>query len=84
MNRVMKKSHMTGLGIVLFSLILSLAPIDRACAAGPMVLKISHSWAQDDLRHKWAVWFSQAVEQQTKGDIKFEIYPGAVLFKAVA
>ena len=54
---------------------------NRASAASPLVLKLSHQWAKGDLRDQWAGWFTQKVEERLKGGVKFEIYPASVLFK---
>jgi TRAP-type transport system periplasmic protein len=54
-----------------------------AFAAGPMVLKISHQFpANTDFRDQIARRFAQDVEKRTNGQIKFQIYPGASLYKA--
>jgi TRAP-type transport system periplasmic protein len=57
---------------------------DRAEAANPLVLKLSHQWSNTDLRQEWATWFAKMVEDQSKGEIKFEIYSGGVLYKPIA
>jgi len=33
------------------------------------------------LRDQWANWFTKGVEEKTKGNLKFEIYPASALFK---
>ncbi len=71
------------LGLISVVFFLFFGCFSSAQAASPIVVKISHSWAQEDLRHQWAVWFSQMVEERAKGAFKFEIYPSAVLYKAV-
>jgi TRAP-type C4-dicarboxylate transport system substrate-binding protein len=48
------------------------------------VLKLSHSWVKGDIRDTWANSFASLVEKRTNGAIKFELYPGAVLFKPKA
>ena len=54
-----------------------------ALAAGPLVLKISHQFpANTDFRDTLARRFAQEVEKRTNGQIKFQIYPGASLYKA--
>jgi TRAP-type C4-dicarboxylate transport system substrate-binding protein len=45
------------------------------------VLKFSHSWVKGDIRDNWANDFAAFVEKGTNGAIKFEMHPGAVLFK---
>jgi len=50
-------------------------------SASPTILKLSHQWAKDDLRDQWANWFTKGVEEKTKGNLKFEIYPASALFK---
>ena len=52
--------------------------------AAPRVLKIAHQFpANTDFRDRLARQFAQAVEQRTKGELKFEVYPGESLMKAV-
>ncbi|MGH7081087.1 MAG: TRAP transporter substrate-binding protein DctP [Acetobacteraceae bacterium] len=56
--------------------------ISRARAAAPRVLKISHQFpAYTDFRDVLARKFAAEVEKQTNGALKFQIYPGASLFK---
>lgn len=50
--------------------------------AGAKVLRISHQWSVNDIRHVWAQKFAQMVEEKTGGQLKFEIYPSQQLFKA--
>ncbi|MGH7122437.1 MAG: TRAP transporter substrate-binding protein DctP [Acetobacteraceae bacterium] len=53
-----------------------------AIAAAPRVLKISHQFpAFTDFRDVLARKFAAAVEKETNGGLKFEIYAGASLFK---
>ena len=59
----------------------SLVGVNQAPAAPPLVLKLSHQWAKDDLRDQWANWFSKGVGEKTKGAVNFEIYPASALFK---
>lgn len=54
---------------------------DRASAAPPVLMKLSHQWAKGDLRDQWANWFAKGVEEKAKGSVKFEIYPASALFK---
>ncbi len=57
--------------------------VPPALAAGPMVLKISHQFpANTDFRDTIARRFAQEVEKRTNGQLKFQIYPGASLYKA--
>jgi TRAP-type C4-dicarboxylate transport system substrate-binding protein len=52
--------------------------------AAPRVLKISHQFPKDtDFRDRLARMFADEVEKRTKGELKFEIYPGESLMKAV-
>ncbi|MGH7072552.1 MAG: TRAP transporter substrate-binding protein DctP [Acetobacteraceae bacterium] len=56
--------------------------LSRARAAAPRVLKISHQFpAYTDFRDRLARKFAADVEKETNGALKFEIYPGASLFK---
>ncbi len=51
--------------------------------AAPMVLKISHQFpANTDFRDQVARRFAQEVEKRTNGQVKFQIYAGASLYKA--
>lgn len=54
---------------------------DRASAAPPVLMKLSHQWAKGDLRDQWANWFAKGAEEKAKGSMKFEIYPASALFK---
>jgi TRAP-type C4-dicarboxylate transport system substrate-binding protein len=50
--------------------------------AAPMVLKISHQFpANTDFRDQVARKFAQEVEKRTNGQVKFQIYAGASLYK---
>src|SRR5574340_1188624 len=50
--------------------------------AAPMVLKISHQFpANTDFRDQVAQKFAKEVEARTHGELKFQIYPGASLYK---
>ena len=52
--------------------------------AAPRVLKISHQFPKDtDFRDRLARMFADEVDKRTKGELKFEIYPGESLMKAV-
>lgn len=48
------------------------------------VLKLSHSWVKGDIRDNWANDFASLVEKRTHGAIKFQMYPGGVLYKPKA
>lgn len=51
--------------------------------AAPMTLKISHQFpANTDFRDVITRKFAKEVEERTHGELKFQIYPGASLFKA--
>ncbi|RLB01851.1 MAG: C4-dicarboxylate ABC transporter, partial [Deltaproteobacteria bacterium] len=52
--------------------------------AGAKTLKISHQFAESDVRHQICVAFKQKVEEATKGQLKFLIYPSASLYKPKA
>ncbi|HET7850310.1 MAG TPA: TRAP transporter substrate-binding protein DctP [Pseudolabrys sp.] len=53
-----------------------------ACAAEPTIIKISHQFpAHTDFRDVLARKFAKQVEEKTNGALKFEIYPGASLYK---
>ena len=60
--------------------VLLLAP--ALALAAPVVLKISHQFpANTDFRDQLARKFAQEVEKRTHGEVKFQIYPGASLYK---
>ena len=67
--------------LIFLPLVFLLSPVDRASAAPPLLMKLSHQWAKDDLRDQWAGWFAKGVEEKAKGSVKFEIYPASALFK---
>ncbi|MGH7101557.1 MAG: TRAP transporter substrate-binding protein DctP [Acetobacteraceae bacterium] len=53
-----------------------------AVAKAPRVLKISHQWpAYVDFRDVLCRKFAAEVEKRTNGALKFQIYPGASLFR---
>jgi TRAP-type C4-dicarboxylate transport system substrate-binding protein len=49
-----------------------------------MTLRISHQWAQGDVRDTLSRKFAEKVEKKTDGALKFEIYPAKSLFKPKA
>jgi len=58
-------------------------PAVPALAAGPTVIKISHQFpANTDFRDRLARMFAQEVEKRSGGQLQFQIYPGASLYKA--
>jgi TRAP-type C4-dicarboxylate transport system substrate-binding protein len=64
-------------------------PSFGAFAADIKTLKISHQFPggtpeKGDFRDRLARKFAQEVEKKTKGELKFEIYPGSSLMKTVA
>ncbi|MBL7177523.1 MAG: TRAP transporter substrate-binding protein DctP [Desulfobacteraceae bacterium] len=69
------------LGVVLSLLLIPLI-FSTNTYAEPKVLKLSHQWPQGDVRDLWTRKFVEIVEQETKGNIKFRIYPAASLYKA--
>lgn len=57
--------------------------IPAVAASNSMVLKISHQFpAHTDFRDQLARKFAAQVTKRTNGALKFQIYPGASLFKA--
>lgn len=52
--------------------------------AGPKVIKLSHQWAEGDIRDLWGTKWAELVEQKTNGSIKIRKYPAASLYKAKA
>lgn len=84
MGDIRKKRNywLTVVGVILLVLLCSiLKASDNAWGASPIILKLSHQWAKDDLRDQWANWFTKEVEEKTRGNLKFEIYPASALFK---
>ncbi len=62
---------------------LCVLPSVPAAAAAPLVLKISHQFpANTDFRDQVAQKFAKEVEKRTHGEVTFQIYPGASLYKA--
>lgn len=47
-------------------------------------LKISHQFAESDVRHDLAKQFAEQVEKATGGELKFLLYPSSSLYKANA
>jgi len=65
--------------------ILTLTLLSLNCAnAGALTLKISHQFAESDVRNQICVAFKEKVEAATKGQLKFLIYPSASLYKPKA
>jgi TRAP-type C4-dicarboxylate transport system substrate-binding protein len=50
-----------------------------ARAAEPIVLKLSHFVPPQHAFHKWVVGWTQKIEQESGGRLKFEIYPNGQL-----
>ena len=67
--------------LVIVSLVLM--PV-RGVYAGSKTLKISHQFAESDVRHQICVAFKKKVEEATNGQLKFLIYPSASLYKPKA
>lgn len=53
--------------------------VDSARAADPIVLKLSHFVPPQHAFHKWVVSWTQKIEQESGGRLKFEIYPNGQL-----
>ncbi len=51
----------------------------RAQAADPIVLKLSHFVPPQHAFHKWVVGWTQKIERESGGRLKFEIYPNGQL-----
>lgn len=65
--------------LVAFASVLLIAPL---AFGAPVVLKISHQFpANTDFRDQVARKFAQEVEKRTNGQVKFQIYAGASLYK---
>jgi TRAP-type C4-dicarboxylate transport system substrate-binding protein len=52
---------------------------DSARADEPIVLKLSHFVPPQHAFHKWVVGWTQKIEQESGGRLKFEIYPNGQL-----
>ncbi|MBE0618405.1 MAG: TRAP transporter substrate-binding protein DctP [Proteobacteria bacterium] len=66
---------------------LALGAIALALTAGTASareLRISHQFAEGDARHDLAAEFAKAVEEKTKGELTFKIFPSQALFKSAA
>jgi TRAP-type C4-dicarboxylate transport system substrate-binding protein len=66
---------------------LLLSATSPSYAADAKVIKISHQWPggsidKGDFRDRLTRMFAQEVEKRTKGELKFEIYPGGSLVKS--
>jgi TRAP-type C4-dicarboxylate transport system substrate-binding protein len=71
------------LSAVACAVALCVLPSVPAATAAPLVLKISHQFpANTDFRDQVARKFAQEVEKRTHGEVTFQIYPGASLYKA--
>lgn len=75
---------MKRLCVVIFIILSLTMMLYTTVPAATKVLRLSHQWAQGDIRDQWARKWASFVEEKTKGSIKFEIYPAASLFKAKA
>ena len=53
--------------------------VGSARAADPIVLKLSHFVPPQHAFHKWVVGWTQKIEQELGGRLKFEIYPNGQL-----
>lgn len=83
----MKNSEIIKRGVLATSIVLAICVL--WLGPGPAwgetkVLKFSHQWTKGDIRDKWASNFISLVEKRTNGSLKFELFPGGVLFKAKA
>ncbi len=81
------KLSLLALAPIIVGLLLSSAPVP-AYAADAKVIKISHQFPggtmdQGDFRDRLVRKFAQEVEKRTNGQLKFEIYPGGSLVKAM-
>jgi TRAP-type C4-dicarboxylate transport system substrate-binding protein len=52
--------------------------------AGTRRLKISHQFAEADVRHDFCEVFAEKVKEATNGELEFFIYPASSLYKAKA
>jgi TRAP-type C4-dicarboxylate transport system substrate-binding protein len=76
------KTHVRSAWKVLFAFASMLLLAPPLAFAAPVVLKISHQFpANTDFRDQIARKFAQEVEKRTNGQVKFQIYAGASLYK---
>ena len=71
--------------ILALAVVLAVALVLPACApkaAGPALnFKVSHQWAEGDVRDRLARAFGDMVTERTNGDITFTYYPARALFQ---
>jgi TRAP-type C4-dicarboxylate transport system substrate-binding protein len=78
--RAMRNVHTTGAALLLAALAILVGVATRAGAqgAGPIVMKLSTA-TLNDTQHEWLKRFAAAVEKDSGGRIKGEIYPASQL-----
>lgn len=84
----MKRLMTTALAVVLILLAGCAGPADQgqgkeeAASQEPLVLKVSHQWAQGDVRDRLARTFGDMVTERTHGAVEFRYYPAQSLLKS--
>ncbi len=68
------------ISVLAIPLILALLPLNAT--AEPLIIKVSHQFATEDVRDRMARVFGEMVTEKTDGEIKFRFYPAQSLFKA--
>jgi tripartite ATP-independent transporter DctP family solute receptor len=51
----------------------------RAAGGGKIVMKVAHVLTEQDNIHRAVVWFKEAVEKKTNGQVEVQIYPTSAL-----
>ena len=51
-------------------------------AVSAETLRLSHSYTEDDTRHRWAERIAELVDEKTGGGVTVEVFPNQQLFKA--
>ncbi len=77
----MKKRMQKGLAVLGLAVTVMFFWYVVPAAAKTMVLKVSHQFAQGDVRDRMARVFGDMVTQKTNGGVKFRYYPAKSLFK---
>jgi len=78
----MNKVRLLILGLVVVLAVALVLPACAPKAAGPALnFKVSHQWAEKDVRDRMARAFGDMVTERTNGDITFTYYPAKALFK---
>ncbi|WP_162164335.1 TRAP transporter substrate-binding protein [Roseivivax isoporae] len=61
---------------------ITVAALCVGTAVSAETLRLSHSYTEDDTRHRWAEKIAELVDEKTDGAVTVEIFPNQQLFKA--